>query len=133
MWNRCGLLKDNKDIHKTNDCFIDSFLWRYIWITVCWQIFLKKKRRMRIFEHRIFFPKSFGGKIHRIWTGFAYRINKIKSQSNLFSRLASFLVEELAIPLKNLVSHRDHPFLFDKRLKHQWKLTSSLQEKENKQ
>ena len=75
---------------------------------------------MRIFEHRIFFPKSFGGKIHRIWTGFAYRINKIKSQSNLFSRLASFLVEELAIPLKNLVSHRDHPFLFDKRLKHQW-------------
>ena len=86
---------------------------------------------MRIFEHRIFFPKSFGGKIHRIWTGFAYRINKIKSQSNLFSRLASFLVEELAIPLKNLVSHRDHPFLFDKRLKHQWKLTASLQEKEN--
>ena len=79
----------------------------------------KKKRRMRIFEHRIF-SKSFGEKIHRIWTGFAYRINKIKSQSNLFSRLASFLVEELAIPLKNLVSHRDHPFLFDKRLKHQW-------------
>ena len=66
------------------------------------------------------FSKSFGGKIHRIWTGFAYRINKIKSQSNLFSRLASFLVEELAIPLKNLVPHRDHPFLFDKRLKHQW-------------
>ena len=47
----------------------------------------KKKRRMRIFGHRIF-SKSFGGKIHRIWTGFAYRINKIKSQSNLFSRLA---------------------------------------------
>ena len=40
--------------------------------------FKKKKRRMRIFGHRIF-SKSFGGKIHRIWTGFAYRINKMNS------------------------------------------------------
>ena len=35
----------------------------------------KKKRRMRIFEHRIF-SKSFGGKIHHNWTDVTYRIIK---------------------------------------------------------
>ena len=48
----------------------------------------KKKNGACVFLGTVFFSKSFGGKIHRIWTGFAYRINKIKSQSNLFSRLA---------------------------------------------
>ena len=125
MWNRCGLLSMYWKIIKIYTKQTIALLIRFFEDTYELQFvdkFLKKKkkRRMRIFEHRIFFSKSFGGKIHRIWTGFAYRINKIKSQSNLFSRLASFLVEELAIPLKNLVSHRDHPFLFDKRLKHQW-------------
>ena len=38
----------------------------------------KKKRRMRIFEHRIF-SKSFGGKIHHNWTDVTYRIIKQKN------------------------------------------------------
>ena len=42
----------------------------------------KKKRRMRIFEHR-FFPKSFGGKIRHIWTEVTYRINKEHASKDL--------------------------------------------------
>ena len=34
-----------------------------------------KKRRMRIFEHRIF-PKFFGGKICHIWTDVTYKAYK---------------------------------------------------------
>ena len=123
MWNRCGLLSMYWKIIKIYTKQTIALLIRFFEDTYELQFvdkFLKKKKKRRMRILSIFFPKSFGGKIHRIWTGFAYRINKIKSQSNLFSRLASFLVEELAIPLKNLVSHRDHPFLFDKRLKHQW-------------
>ena len=36
---------------------------------------LKKNRRMRILGARIF-SKSFGGKIHHIWTDVTYRMNK---------------------------------------------------------
>ena len=45
----------------------------------------KKNRRMRILGARI--SKSFGGKIHHIWTDVTYRINKknfLKSLLNSF-------------------------------------------------
>ena len=46
----------------------------------------KKNRRMRILGARIF-SKSFGGKIHHIWTDVTYRMNKknfLKSPLNSF-------------------------------------------------
>ena len=52
----------------------------------------KKKRRMRIFEHRIF-SKSFGGKIRHIWTEVTYRINKEHASKDLVFLAGKFLVE----------------------------------------
>ena len=52
----------------------------------------KKKRRMRIFEHRIF-SKSFGGKIRHIWTEVTYRITKEHASKDLVFLAGKFLVE----------------------------------------
>ena len=52
----------------------------------------KEKRRMRIFEHRIF-SKSFGGKIRHIWTEVTYRINKEHASKDLVFLAGKFLVE----------------------------------------
>ena len=69
-------------IYKRQDKIMNNFYWQLYDYNKRWwnKIQLhkakkKKKRRMRIFEHRIF-SKSFGGKIHHNWTDVTYRIIK---------------------------------------------------------
>ena len=55
------------------------------WTQNTWKL-KKKNRRMRILGACIF-SKSFGGKIHHIWTDVTYRMNKknfLKSPLNSF-------------------------------------------------
>ena len=70
-------------IYKRQDKIMNNFYWELYDYNKRWwnKIQLhktKKKRRMRIFEHRIF-SKSFGGKIHHNWTDVTYRIIKQKN------------------------------------------------------
>ena len=76
--------RDIKDFAKLIFFSLLTCLIKYIKITSgIWEIInnkqvvtkFKKKRRMRIFEHRIF-SKSFGGKIRHNWTDVTYRIKK---------------------------------------------------------